>query len=102
MGGSWVPVKLVNPIEKPLTLKGNAKVADVSSCLRTYLNLITSSPVHSTHKAHHLHPGPKMRYHVLSDMCLQDLDLSSCEVSIEWKDKLLQIVHLFETQNGLW
>ena len=31
-GDGWVPVKIVNPTEKILTLKRNAKVADVSSC----------------------------------------------------------------------
>ncbi len=31
-GGGWVQVKIVNPIERPLTLLKNAKVADVSPC----------------------------------------------------------------------
>ena len=32
-GDGWVPVKMVNPTEKPLSLRRNAKVADVFPCL---------------------------------------------------------------------
>lgn len=94
-GDGRVPVKIVNPTEKPLTLKRNAKVADVSPCFTVQdlpePDLIQSSTQHTQS----LSPAPRSKKevsHVLSDMGLQDLDFSSCEVSLEWKDKLLWTV----------
>lgn len=91
-GDGWVPVKKVNPTEKPLTLKRNAKVADVSPCLSVQ---DLPEPDHIQSSAQYTQsPSPAPRSEdeisrVLSDMGLQDLDLSSCEVSIEWKVHLL-------------
>lgn len=32
-GDRWVPIKITNPLSKPITLKRNSKIADVSSYL---------------------------------------------------------------------
>jgi len=29
----WLPIKVINPFDKPITVKGNAKLADVYSCV---------------------------------------------------------------------
>lgn len=99
-GNGWVPVKIVNPTEKPLTLKKNAKVADVSPCLSVQ---DLPDPVRIQSSAQYTQsPSPEPRSEeemsrVLSDMGLQDLDLSSCEVSLEWKDKLMKIIEQYES-----
>ena len=41
--------------------------------------------------------SPQQRKEVLDDLGLQDLDLDSCEVSDQWKDKLLQLVVKYES-----
>ena len=98
-GDGWVPVKIVNPTEKILTLKRNAKVADVSSCSSVQ---DLPEPVSIQSNVQHTQsssPAPRSEEeisHVLTEMGLQDLDLSSCEVSPEWKDKLMQIIVQFE------
>ena len=98
-GDGWVPVKILNPTEKPLTLKRNAKVADVSPCLSVQ---DLPEPEHVQSSAQHTHSSPpKARSEeeisrILSDIGLQDVDLLSCEVSPEWKDKLLHIIEQYE------
>ena len=32
-GDGWVPVKVLNPLDEPLTLRRNSKLADVSPCI---------------------------------------------------------------------
>lgn len=99
-GDGWVPVKIVNPTEKTLTLKKNAKVADVSSCLSVQdfpePDRIQSSAQFTQSSS----PSPRSENEIsqiLTDMGLEDLNLSSCEVSSEWKDKLLQIIEQYES-----
>ena len=36
--------------------------------------------------------SPQQRKEVLNDLGLQDLDLDGCEVSDQWKDRLLELV----------
>lgn len=99
-GDGWVPVKVVNPTTKPLRLKRNAKVADVSTCLsvqdlpepkRVQLNTQFSPNSPPTQKSEE-----DIRT-ALRDMGLQDLDILSCEVSLEWKNKLLHIIEQYES-----
>lgn len=99
-GDGWVPVKIVNPTEKPLTLKKNAKVADVSSCLSVQ-DFPESDRIQSSAQfTQSSSPSPRSENEIsqiLTDMGLEDLNLSSCEVSSEWKDKLLQIIEQYES-----
>lgn len=99
-GDGWVPVKVVNPTTKPLTLKRNAKVADVSPCLSVQ-DLPEPKRVQSNTQFAQS-PQPAVRSEeeiqkILSDMGLQDLDMSSCEVSLEWKNRLLHLIEQYET-----
>lgn len=99
-GEGWVPVKIVNPTEKLLTLKRNAKVADVSPCLSVQ-DLPEPDRIQSSAQYTQSSPPPERSEEeisrILSDMGLQDLDLSSCEVSPEWKDRLLQLIEQHES-----
>ncbi|XP_037828975.1 uncharacterized protein LOC108247133 isoform X2 [Kryptolebias marmoratus] len=94
-----VPVKIVNPTEKPLTLRRNAKVADVSTCVSvhdfTKTECIQSNKQYTKDSVKTPVTDEDMS-HILSDIGLQDLDLSSCEVSMEWKNELLQIIRQYE------
>ena len=99
-GDGWVPVKIVNSTEKLLTLKRNAKVADVSTCFSVQDLPEPVSIQSSVQHTQSSSPAPRSEEEisrVLTDMGLQDLDLSSCEVSPECKDKLLQIIVQFES-----
>lgn len=96
-GDRWVPVKLINPSSKPVTLRRNAKIADVSPVLavedldtqsgygdRKLLN-IQSQSISSNADAEVGSP---------SGICdaLWNLDLESCETTPYWKDQLLQLI----------
>ncbi|XP_076747571.1 uncharacterized protein LOC143421761 [Maylandia zebra] len=99
-GDGWVPVKVVNPSDKPLTLRRNAKVADVSPCLSVQ---DLPEPVQirsSTQYTQNSSPAPRSEAEMsqrLCDLGLQDLDLSSCEVSPEWRDRLLRLIEQYES-----
>ncbi|KAL3999269.1 calcium/calmodulin-dependent serine protein kinase [Sarotherodon galilaeus] len=99
-GDGWVPVKVVNPSDKPLTLRRNAKIADVSPCLSVQ---DLPEPVQiqsSTQYTQNSSPAPRSEVEMsqrLCDLGLQDLDLSSCEVSPEWRDRLLRLIEQYES-----
>ncbi|XP_030604464.1 uncharacterized protein LOC115793557 [Archocentrus centrarchus] len=99
-GDGWVPVKVVNPSEKPLTLRRNTKIADVSPCLSVQdlpePVLIQSSAQYTQDSPTTLRSEAEMSQ-TLCDLGLQDLDLLSCEVSLEWKGKLLRIIEQYES-----
>lgn len=103
-GDGWV----VNPTAKLLTLKKNAKVADVSPC-SSVQDLPDPKRVQSC--AQYTADPPVLLSEVeitktLDDMGLHDLDIASCEISLEWKNKLLHIIErynsMFSRHNGLW
>lgn len=100
-GDGWIPVKMVNPTDKHLTLRRNAKVADVSSCLSVQDLPEPDRLQSNTQCTKTASPTPPRTVEeitrILSDMGLQDLDLSACEVSTEWKDKLMRIIEQYES-----
>lgn len=98
-GDGCVPVKIVNPTEKPLTLRRNAKVVDVFTCVSVHDFAKPECIQSNTQYTKDPEKTPvtdKDISHILSDIGLQDLDLTSCEVSLEWKNKLLQIIQQYE------
>ena len=102
-GDRWVPLKLINPSSKALTLKRNCKIADVFQCVaveelpfpeKVSVNIqdVTQGSVSTK--------SPEQRKEVLNNLGLQDLDLDGCEVSDQWKDRLLQLVVKYESSQG--
>ena len=88
-GDRWVPVKLINPSSKAVTLRRNCKIADVFPCVaveelpspeKVSVNIqdVTQGSV--------VTKSPQQRKEVLNNLGLQDLDLDGCEVSDQWKD----------------
>lgn len=87
-GDGWVPVKMVNPTEKPLTLKRNAKVADVSPCLSVQDLPEPDRIQSSTQYMQGSSPAPRSE---------EEITRLLSEVSLEWKNKLLQITEQYES-----
>lgn len=104
-GDRWVPVKVINPSNKPLTLRRNAKIADVSPVLAVEdLDVqlgnshgeavnVQSQSVSSTVG---ICSPPSDIHSVLQKLGLGDLDIGSCEVTPYWKDQLLQLIQKYQ------
>ena len=82
-----------------MTLRRNCKIVDVFPCVaveelpspeKISVNIqdVTQGSV--------VTKSPQQRKEVLNNLGLQDLDLDGCEVSDQWKDKLLQLVVKYE------
>lgn len=95
-GDRWVPMKVLNPTQSPVTLRRNAKVADVFPCVAAEdlpITLLSCQPpnvqlgdcVSSSDTV--LDPVQSLK-----DCGLADIDIAGCEVSEEWKKKLAELV----------
>ncbi|CAI5678545.1 unnamed protein product [Oreochromis niloticus] len=71
-GDRWVPMKVLNPTESPVTLRRNAKIADVFPCIA-----VEDLPI-------------------TQDAGLADIDIEGCEVSDGWKRKLVELVLTYQ------
>lgn len=95
-GDRWVPMKVLNPTEKPLILRRNAKIADVFPCVAVEdfafsqgrSELYCNHSAVSTGSSHHSADPVQM----LRDCGLHDIDIESCEVSDESKRRLAELV----------
>ncbi|XP_056880813.1 uncharacterized protein LOC130521201 [Takifugu flavidus] len=99
-GDRWVPMKILNPTQTAVTLRRNAKLADVFPCVamedfpvaqglcKTQLG---SSPVLTGHQS-----GPSDPVQLLKDCGLGDIDMGGCEVSDEWKGRLADLLLAFQ------
>lgn len=98
-GDGSIPLKVINPTNRKIVLKRNAKIADVSPCIAVQ-DLPLPRQIHSnlqcTDKPLPVRSEDEMKQ-VLSDLNLGDLDLESCEVSARWKDNLLSIIEKYES-----
>lgn len=82
---------------KIIIQKRNARIADVSPCIavkdydriQSNVQCAQSSDVPSRTK--------EVIASILRDLGLQAIDLESCEVSLEWKDKLLHLIENHES-----
>ncbi|KAK0130982.1 Retrovirus-related Pol polyprotein from transposon 412 [Merluccius polli] len=98
-GDRWVPVKVINPTDRTVVLRRNAKIADVSPCIavedlpkaeevKCNMQCVQSEDVHLR--------SEEDMVRALEALGLQDIDLKSCEVSLQWKDKLVHIIEQYE------
>jgi hypothetical protein len=99
-GDRWVPVKVINPTDRTVVLRRNAKIADVSPCIavedlpkaeevKCNMQCVQSEDVHLR--------SEEDMVHAMEALGLQDVDLKSCEVSLQWKDKLVHIIEQYES-----
>jgi len=104
-GDGWVPVRIMNPLDKAITLRRNSKIADVFPVIA-----VEDLSVHSNHNSNEMVSvqsqsiggideggctdlGPSKS---LQKLGLGDLDIESCEVSHYWKGQLIQLIGRYE------
>lgn len=95
-GDRWVPMTVVNPSDKPITLKRNCKLADVSVCLAiedldAFQGLQSVSERREPDAPGCVGP-PAQPARSLSELGLGDIDISSCQVSEACKSQLVQLI----------
>ena len=99
-GDRWVPMKIVNPTQSPITLRRNAKLADVSPCLAVEDLTVAQGlcqPQVQVPASSAAPPGPSPDPgQMLSDCGLQDVDVESCDVSPEWRKKLADLLVTYQ------
>ncbi len=99
-GDRWVPMKMTNLSSKPITLRRNSKIADVSPCLAVEdLDIQQGSCKMENRK-----PEQVIRPTVtdadfkdrLFNLGLSDLDIDSCDASFCSKRELVELVEEYE------
>lgn len=94
-GDCWVPMKILNPTQSPITLCRNAKLADVSSCLAVEDVTVTQSLCrsHDVPDAAFLKPIPSVDpVRLLHEYGLEDINIESCDVSKLWMEELASVI----------
>ncbi|XP_036965535.1 uncharacterized protein LOC119025735 [Acanthopagrus latus] len=99
-GDHWVPMKVLNPTPYPVTLRCNAKFADVFTCVAVedipiVQGLCISQNDQLTIPTPSLGAAPDLLQQ-LKDCGLSDLNISGCGVSDEWKRKLAELVLAYQ------
>lgn len=105
-GERWVPVRVLNTSNKPVTLRRNTKVAQVSACIAVEDLDETSELANSFEvKNQAMHnertddtrdPDTSDYQEILTKLGLESLDIKSCEVSNHWKNQLVLLVQKYE------
>lgn len=96
----WVPIRMLNPYDKPITLRRNSKVANVSPCvaledLDTDIKCPPETVKIQSQTVHDKTLKPDLN-DALLEMGLSDLDVDSCEVSTQCKNNLLCLIQKYE------
>lgn len=92
-----MPVKIINPTDRAMVLRRNTKIADVCPCIAVE-DLPRTDEVKCNVQSEDVQPRSKEdMVRALEAVGLQDTDLKSCEVSLQWKDKLLHIIEQYES-----
>uniref|UniRef100_A0A3B1JCD7 ribonuclease H n=1 Tax=Astyanax mexicanus TaxID=7994 RepID=A0A3B1JCD7_ASTMX len=109
-GDGWLPVKIVNPTTAEVTLRRNAKVADVFPCIA--LEDFESIKVGSTHQnvgvvrcqssegsltaKSSVRDVRTSHDSKLTSLGLQDINVEDCEVSPCWKRELVDLIAKYD------
>ena len=118
-GDGWVPVRVINPSNKPVTLKRNCKIADVSPCValedfdNDYLYMIDETDIIECNMAKTTdltdtgsensltvdseRSMPRPSRSALHDLGLQDIDIDSADLSPFLKAKLVDLLTKYES-----
>lgn len=97
-GDRWVPVKVTNLSDKPVTLKRNRILADVSPCIAVedFELLQGLGRVEVSEKGGQCSPNlPPDFNQRLEAVGLADLDIESCSISLTTKEKLVQLLERY-------
>lgn len=101
-GDGWVPLKIINATNSPVTIRRNAKLADIFTCLA--LEDLDTVDVKCSYQTGPLQCPDGVSVTNDSDSIqerlqhagLGDLDIQSCDVSDEWQKKLADLVIRYE------
>ncbi|KAI2646524.1 enzymatic polyprotein [Labeo rohita] len=97
-GDRWVPVKVTNFSDKPVTLKRNRKLADVFPCVAVedfeIFQGLSRAEVFEKGSQHLSNSSAAFRQR-LETVGLADLDIQSCSVSHETREKLVQLLERY-------
>ncbi|KAL0163858.1 hypothetical protein M9458_039611, partial [Cirrhinus mrigala] len=91
----WVPMKILNPTQSPITLRRNTKLADVSPCLAVEDVSLTQGAYKSHDATDSGLPKPILSVdpvQLLHEYGLEDIDIDGCEVSKSWKEELESLI----------
>jgi len=94
-GDRYVPMKIVNLSDRPVTLKRNCKLADVSACMAAedFTVLQNSSHVEACEPVmSYLEADSEDFGKQLAAVGLKDIDLSLCQISHSTKRELVQLL----------
>lgn len=101
-GDGWVPVRIMNPLDKAITLRRNTKIADVFPVIAVEdLNVYPDRKhnemvsVQSQSTIGGIDEGDCPAFKLsesLHKLGVGDLDIESCEVSHYWKSQLVQLI----------
>lgn len=99
-GDRWVPMKILNTTKKPVTVRCNAKIADVYPCVAVE-DLPISQGMSRPQEDQAADPVPKpdatcSPLQQLRDRGLADMNIEGCEVSDEWKQQLANLVLTYQ------
>lgn len=99
-GDGWIPLKLINPSDRPVTVRRNAKVADVYPCIALE-DVCETNPELPLRSSVQQSAAELDKSDTLTDRLrkcgLETLDLENCEVSKFWKVKLCDLVLEYES-----
>ena len=103
-GDRWVPVKVVNPSDKPVTLRRNMKLADVSPCVALEdfelgVDCVADTELKAQGQSVRVNNDHVLDASVtpilqdkLAGLGLDGIDINSCEVSPYWKSQLVELI----------
>lgn len=101
-GDGWVPVRIINPFDKPITLRKNSKIADVFPVVAVedldaypdHQSKIVSVQSQSVGDVDGAGESCSTSDFLgsLQKLDLGDLDIDSCDVSSYWKSQLVQLI----------
>ena len=99
-GDRWVPMKVTNLSSKPITLKRNSKVADVSPCLAVEdLDILQGSCMTENMAPDRVDRPAATDTDLrdrLSNLGLSDIDIDSCHASFHSKKQLVDLIEEYE------
>lgn len=110
-GDKWIPMKVINPLDRPIVLRRNTKLAQLHPCLALEELQLDTVSEGSSGKAKAAvqnliqaeTPGSECPQIMqedymlkLQELGLAEIDVQSCDVSDVWKAKLVDLISQYE------
>lgn len=110
-GDKWIPMKVINPLDRPIILRRNTKLAQLHPCLALEelqldvtgeecsgrAEAVSQNVIQAeTPDSEHSKKTQEDYMSKLRGLGLTEIDVQSCEVSESWKAKLVDLVSQYE------